>query len=60
MLGKMEDGSRRGCQRMRLLDDFTDSMDEFEKTPGVGDGEESLVCFSPWDCKKLDTTECLN
>ena len=33
---------------------------EFEKTPGVGDGEESLVCFSPWDCRKLDMTECLN
>ena len=27
MLGKMEEGRRRGCQRMRWLDDFTDSMD---------------------------------
>ena len=27
MLGKMEDGRRRGCQRMRWLDDFTGSMD---------------------------------
>ena len=27
MLGKIEDGRRRGRQRMRLLDGITDSMD---------------------------------
>ena len=27
MLGKIEDGKRRGQQRMRWLDDITDSMD---------------------------------
>ena len=27
MLGKIEDRSRRGCQRMRWLDGITDSMD---------------------------------
>ena len=27
MLGKIEDGKRRGQQRMRGLDDITDSMD---------------------------------
>ena len=27
MLGKIEDGRRRGLQRMRWLDGFTDSMD---------------------------------
>ena len=27
MLGKIEGGRRRGCQRMRLLDGVTDSMD---------------------------------
>ena len=27
MLGKIEDGKRRGRQRMRWLDDITDSMD---------------------------------
>ena len=32
---------------------------EFEQTLGVGDGQESLVCFSPWGCKELDTTEWL-
>ena len=33
---------------------------EFEQTLGVGDGQESLACFSPWGCKELDTTEWLN
>ena len=26
----------------------------------VRDGQGSLACFSPWGCKKLDTTEQLN
>ena len=30
---------------------------EFEPTLGVGDGQESLVCCSPWGRKELDTTE---
>ena len=33
---------------------------EFEKAQGVGDGQGSLVCCSPWDCVELDTTERLN
>ena len=33
---------------------------EFEQAPGVGDGQGSLVCCSPWDRKELDTTEWLN
>ena len=30
---------------------------EFEQAPGVGDGQGSLACRSPWDCKELDRTE---
>ena len=30
---------------------------EFEQAPGVGDGQGSLVCCSPWDCKESDMTE---
>ena len=30
---------------------------EFEQALRVGDGQRSLVCFSPWGCKELDTTE---
>ena len=33
---------------------------EFEKGPGVGDGQGSLACCSPWGCKESDTTEQLN
>ena len=30
---------------------------EFEQAPGVGDGQGSLVCCSPWGRKESDTTE---
>ena len=33
---------------------------EFEQSPGVGDGQGNLVCYSPWCLKELDTTEQLN
>ena len=33
---------------------------EFEQALGVGDGQESLVCCSPWGLKESDTTEWLN
>ena len=33
---------------------------EFEQAAGVGGGQGSLVCCSPWGHKELDTTECLN
>ena len=33
---------------------------EFEHALGVGDGQVSLACCSPWGCKELDITERLN
>ena len=27
-----------------------------EQTPGDGEGQGSLACFSPWDCKETDST----
>ena len=33
---------------------------EFEQTPGVGGGQGSLACCSPWGRKESDTTEQLN
>ena len=33
---------------------------EFEQVWGVGDGQESLACCSPWCHKELDMTEWLN
>ena len=57
MLGKIEGRRRRGQQRMRWLDGITDSMDMNEQCPGVGDGQGSLVCYSPWGHKESDLTE---
>ena len=28
---------------------------EFEQALGVGDGQGSLECYSPWGCKESDT-----
>ena len=33
---------------------------EFEQASGDSEGQESLVCCSPWDHKESDTTERLN
>ena len=30
---------------------------KFEQAPGVGDGQGSLTCRSPWGHKELDMTE---
>ena len=47
MLGKIEGRRRRGQQRVRWLDDITNGHG-FGWTPGVGDGQEGLVCCSSW------------
>ena len=60
MLGKILEDRRRGQQRMGWLDGITDSIDEFEQGLWVGNGQGSLACYSPWDCKELDMTEWLN
>ena len=33
---------------------------EFEQVSGDGDGQEGLVCCSPWGGKESDTTEKLS
>ena len=33
---------------------------EFDEASGAGDGQGSLVCYSPRGHKQLDTTERLN
>ena len=33
---------------------------EFEQALGIGDGQGSLACCSPWDHKGSDVTEQLN
>ena len=58
MLGKIEGGRRRGQQKMRWLDGYHQLNEhEFEQTLGDSEGQESLVCCSPWGHIELDTTE---
>ena len=40
--------------------EFVMSGHEFEQAPGVGAGQGSLACCSPWGHRELDTTERLN
>ena len=54
MLGKTGGRRKRGQQRMRWLDGISDSMDEFEQTPGDSEGQGSLACCSSWGCKEPD------
>ena len=42
------------------MDGITDSIHQFEQTPGDGEGQGTLVCCSPWGHKELDMTEQLN
>ena len=56
----MLEGGRRGRQRMRWLDGIGLNGHEFEQAPGVGNGQGSLACCSPWDPEELDTTERQN
>ena len=52
MLEKIEGRRRRGQERMRWLDGIIWHHQlhahEFEKAPGVGDGQGSLGCCSSW------------
>ena len=34
--------------------------DEFEQALGIGDGQGSLVCCTPWCCKESDMTELMS
>ena len=46
---------------MRCLDNIMDVNEhEFKQTPGDSEGQRSLICCSPWDCKKLDLIYQLN
>ena len=61
MLGKFEGRRRRGWQEDEMFGWHHWLIGhEFEQTPGVGDGQGGLACYSPSGCKELDTTEQLN
>ena len=56
-----DSGKDRGQEKKGMTGDkmvgWHHGLDE---VPGVADGQESLVCCSPWGSKESDTTERLN
>ena len=61
MLGKIEDRRRRGQTEDEMVGwHHRCEGHEFELAPGVGDGQGSLACCSPWDQKESDMSERLN
>ena len=53
MLGKIEGRRRRGDRDCDVGWHHGLNRRKFEQTPGVGDGQGSLECCSPWGCKEL-------
>ena len=58
--GKIEGKRRRGRQDEMVGWHHWLNGHEFEQTLGVGDGQGSLACCSPWGHKESDMTEWLN
>ena len=57
MLGKIESKRRRRWQRMRWLDNVTNSMDmNLSKLQEIGEDRGVWHAISPWDHKELDMT----
>ena len=68
MLRKTKGKRGRGHQRMRWKERRASedelagwharcSWHELGQTPGDGEGQGGLVCYSPWGFKELDMTE---
>ena len=57
---KIEGRRRRGKQDEMVGWHHRLNGHGFGWTLGVGDGQEGLVCCSPWGCKESDMTERLN
>ena len=55
MLEKTEGRKRREQKRMRWLDGITNQWTMNLRKLGDSEGQESLVCCSPWGHKELDT-----
>ena len=60
MLRKIEGRRRRGQQDKTAEWHHRLNGHEFEEALGVGEGQGSLACCSPWGPKESDTTERLN
>ena len=60
MLGKIEGRRRRGWQRMRGWVASPTQCTWVWESPGVGDGQGGLACWSPWGRKESHLMEWLN
>ena len=60
ILRRIECRSRRGRQDDIVGWHHQLNGHEFEQAVGIGDGQGSLVCCSPWGHKDSDTTEQLS
>ena len=61
MLGKIERQEEKGVTQVKMVGWHHQlNGHEFEQAPGVGEGQGSLACYTPWSHKELDTTERLN
>ena len=61
MLRKIEGRKEKGTTENEMVGwHHLFNRQELEKPLGVGDGQGGLASYSPWDCKKSDTTERLN
>ena len=60
MLGKIEGRRRRKCKDEMVGGHHQLDGHEFEQASGVGDGQGSLACYSPWGRQESDMTEWLN
>ena len=61
MLRKIEGRRRRGWTEQEIVRcHHLLNGHEYEQAPGIGDGQGSLACCSPWGHKESDKIEQLN
>ena len=58
LIGKDPDAQKDWREKEKGMTE--DEIVGWHHPPGVGNGQGSLACCSPWSCKESDTTERLN
>ena len=59
LAGKAKKLKKKNSIRKKLPNEMAEwhHIHEFEQALGVGEGQGSLTCYSPWGHKELDMTE---